>query len=116
MRPIDACVPQKIKEYVAKTGQLVTKIPLKDNTNAYLMTNNQSCEVLILKGKEIVGGKGFRSNNIKKLSKYVGDTVSELQKKAKEGVSVMVEYVKTNYKAHLEESMPGMIEALKKTI
>ena len=46
----------------------------------------------------------------------MGDTVSELQKKAKEGVSVMVEYVKTNYKAHFEESMAGMIEALKKTI
>ena len=63
MNPLAAYANPSIKNYAVKTGQMVTKIPLKDNTDAYLMTNDKSCEVFLLKGKEIVGGKGFRSTN-----------------------------------------------------
>ena len=36
MNPLAAYANPSIKNYAVKTGQMVTKIPLKDNTDAYL--------------------------------------------------------------------------------
>lgn len=83
MNPLAAYANPSIKNYAVKTGQMVTKIPLKDNTDAYLMTNDKSCEVFLLKGKEIVGGKGFRSTNSLEHAKFFKETILELQEHAK---------------------------------
>ena len=83
MNPLAAYANPSIRNYAVKTGQMVTKIPLKDNTDAYLMTNDKSCEVFLLKGKEIVGGKGFRSTNSLEHAKFFKETILELQEHAK---------------------------------
>ena len=95
MNPLAAYANPSIKNYAVKTGQMVTKIPLKDNTDAYLMTNDKSCEVFLLKGKEIVGGKGFRSTNSLEHAKFFKETILELQKHTKKGVSVFGEFIKS---------------------
>lgn len=115
MNPIAADINPSIRNYAAKTGQLVTKIPLKNETDAYLMTNDKSCDVLLLKGKEIVGGKGFRSTNELEHAKFFKETMMELQKNAKKGVSVFGEFIKSCDLAN-PQIMDNFISALEKAI
>ena len=82
-----------INKYAAKTGQIITKIPLKNETDAYIFSGNKSCDVFILKGKNIVGGKGYRGNS-NALAQFLYETTLELQKNAKKGVSVIQEFIK----------------------
>lgn len=113
MNPLAAYANPSINKYAAKTGQLITKIPLKDKTDAYLLTNDKSCEVFILKGKNIVGGKGYRGSNEIAHAEFFRNTIMELQENAKKGVHVIAEYIKACDLVN-PEIMDNFIKALKK--
>lgn len=102
-----------IRNYAEKAGKTIAKIPLKDNTDAYLMTNHQTCEIMQLKGDSIVGGKGLKTDNPDKLGLYLYNTVNELQGKAKKGVSVFGEYIRSFSDAHPNDIADVLAKILK---
>lgn len=105
-----------IRNYAVKTGQIATKIPLKNKTDAYIFTNNKSCEVFLLKGKSIIGGKGYHGPKAIEQALSPNGIIMELQKNVKKGVSVLDELLKSLIVTLPEKSLDKAVKKLMKSM